>query len=95
MFPQVLDLALWKKPQHSGAVLAAATVVYFLFEKLKYTVLSLVCTLLLVFVLGCFAYTKFCGLTSRRATLRVCISLRSPVAAVPSPPASSPARPFP
>lgn len=66
MLPAALaDLALWKKPQLSGAVLGAATVVFYVFKYLQYTVLSLVAHLLLVAVVGCFVWTSWCRFKNR------------------------------
>ena len=70
----LLDLALWKAPQQSGAVLVAATGFYFVFEKLQYTLLALVAQALLVAVLGCAIWTTFCRFTNRRALAALALS---------------------
>ena len=63
----LLDLALWKEPQSSGAVLGGATLVYFVFEKLRYTALALVSQAMLVLVLGCAMWTAYCRFMNKCA----------------------------
>ena len=63
----MLDLALWKEPQSSGAVLGGATLVYFVFEKLRYTALALVSQAMLVLVLGCAMWTAYCRFMNKCA----------------------------
>ena len=59
------DLALWKSPQQSGAVLGGATAVFYVFKYLQYTVLALVAHLLLATVVGFFLWTSFCRFKNR------------------------------
>ena len=63
----MLDLALWKEPQSSGAVLGGATLVYFVFEKLRYTALALVSQAMLVLVLGSAMWTAYCRFMNKCA----------------------------
>ena len=67
-----LDLALWKRPQQSGAVLGAATVTWYVFACMRYTVLSLVAQLLLLAVVGGYGWTSFCRIKNRCALLGAC-----------------------
>ncbi len=61
----LLDLALWKEPQRSGAVLGGATLVFFVFEKLRYTTLALLSQALLVVLLGSFLWSAYCRFTNK------------------------------
>ena len=60
-----MDLALWKRPQQSGTVLGAATVVFYVFQYLRYTALSLLAHVLLAAVVGFFLWTSWCRFKSR------------------------------
>jgi len=72
----LLDLALWKEPKKSGAVFGAATTLYVLFERLRYTALALVSQVLLALVVGSFLWSMFCKFSNRPAPgpLRVDLS---------------------
>ena len=61
----LMDLALWKRPQASGSVLGAATVVFYVFQYLRYTALSLLAHILLAAVAGFFLWTSWCRFKSR------------------------------
>ena len=67
----LLDLALWRQPQQSGAVLGVATLVFFVFEKLRYSALALVSQALLVAVLGSALWHAFAKFTNK---VRDCLS---------------------
>jgi hypothetical protein len=54
----VKALLLWEDPKKSGAVLAGATVVYFLLEMSGYTMLYLIPTLMLVAVIASFVFSR-------------------------------------
>lgn len=62
-----MDLALWKRPQQSGTVLGAATVVFYVFQYLRYTALSLLAHVLLAAVLFFFLWTSWCRFKNRCA----------------------------
>jgi len=50
--PAVIDLAMWKNPKKSGAVLGGATALYVLFELSTYTLIEMMSTAALVFILA-------------------------------------------
>uniref|UniRef100_A0A061R311 Reticulon-like protein n=1 Tax=Tetraselmis sp. GSL018 TaxID=582737 RepID=A0A061R311_9CHLO len=50
--PAVIDLAMWKNPRKSGAVLGGATALYVLFELSTYTLIEMMSTAALVFILA-------------------------------------------
>lgn len=67
-FPKpVKELLLWEDVKKSGAVLAGATLVYFLLEKSGYTMLFLIPMLMIVAVIASFVFSfaaKFLGKSS-------------------------------
>lgn len=57
IFKPVKALLPWEDPKKSGAILAGATVVYFLLEMSGYTMLYLIPTLMLVAVIASFVFS--------------------------------------
>lgn len=62
---EVEDLLLWANPVKSGGVVGAATVVYLLFDWSGYTMVALLCNLLMLAVVGCFLWQHGSSLVGR------------------------------
>ena len=52
------DVIAWKDPKVSGAILGALTMLYVLFEKSGYTLISILAYTKLLAVVGCFVYAN-------------------------------------
>lgn len=61
----VVDLVMWKDLKKSGAVLAGATAVYFLFEHSGFTLIEMWATAALVVTLACTLWSAICGYLGR------------------------------
>ncbi|RWR85528.1 reticulon-like protein B2 [Cinnamomum micranthum f. kanehirae] len=64
---KVADIILWKNKHLSGAILAAATVVWFMFEVVEYNFLTLLCYISITTMLAIFIWCNAAPLLNRPA----------------------------
>ncbi|KAJ0989193.1 hypothetical protein J5N97_007549 [Dioscorea zingiberensis] len=62
---RVADLALWRNKQSSGGVLAAASVIWILFEVMEYNFLTLLCHILITVMLSIFIWANASALLDK------------------------------
>ena len=55
---------MWKEPVRSGAVLSGVAMLYFVFERSGYTLLTILANLLLVLVVGTFVWSTASSLSN-------------------------------